>query len=165
MTWLREICRNPGLLPKILVLIYRLGFLIYFKVHIPVVRQLLYLIYRVLDLLIVKLLLNCDIPGSVKIGPGLTIYHPYDILINDSSTIGNNFIVRAQVTIGNKGTIDTACPKIGNNVEVGTGAKIIGNIKIGDNTMIGTNAVVTKSFPNNCVLIGVPAHDIAHHQK
>ncbi len=164
MVWLRELRHNPGLLPKLLVLIYRCGYFIYFKVHIPVVRQLLYLIYRLVDLLFVKLLLNCDLPGSAKIGPGLTIYHPYGILINDSSVIGHNFIVRAQVTIGNKGTGGEACPQIGDNVEVGTGAKIIGGIQIGDDTTIGTNAVVTKSFRDHSVLVGVPAHDIATHE-
>ena len=65
MKWIKEIKGNPGLLPKILVTIYRIGYFIYFKVKIPVIRQLLYFVYRLLDLLIVKLLLNCDLLGSV----------------------------------------------------------------------------------------------------
>ncbi len=164
MNWVQEIRANPGILPKILVLIYRFGYFIYFKVHLPVLRQLLYLIYRIVDFFIVKLLLNCDLPGSVKIGPGLQIYHPYGIIINDSSIIGRNFIVRAQVTIGNKGTIDEACPHIGDNVEIGTGAKVIGDVHIGNHTMIGTNAVVTKSCDDHSVLVGVPAHNISKHK-
>lgn len=83
-------------------------------------------------------------------------------MINSNSTIKDNVIIRQQVTIGNKG-VDEAngCPVIEENVEIGAGAKIIGNIKIGRNTKIGANAVVTKSFPENSILVGVPAKNIA----
>ncbi len=53
------------------------------------------------------------------------------------------------------------CPIIEENVEIGAGAKIIGSVKIGKNSKIGANAVVTKSFPENSVLVGVPAKNIA----
>ncbi len=165
MWWIKEIRNNPGLLPKILVIIYRLGYFIHFKVKIPVIKQLLYFIYRLLDLLVVKLLLNCDLLGSVKIGPGLTVYHPYGIIINDSAVIGSDFTVRAQVMIGNKGEQDQQCPVIGDNVDVGIGAKIIGGVKVGEDSIIGTNTVVTRSFPAKSILVGAPARNINSRKK
>lgn len=156
-----EIKGNPGLLPKILDVIFRSGYFIHFKVKIPIIKQLLYLIYRIIDLLVVKLILNTDLLGTTQVGWGVKFYHPYGIIINDSSVIGNNAIIRAQVTIGNKGSANEACPHIGNNVDIGVGAKVIGDITIGNNVTIGANAVVTKSFPDNAVLVGVPAHNIS----
>ena len=141
-SFLKEVKDNPGLLPKILVIIFRFGNLVYFKIKVPVIRQLMILVYRLIDLLVVKLLLNDDISGKTKIGWGFKIYHPYGIFINSDAEIGENFICRGQVTIGN------------------IGAKIIGSIVIGNGCIIGTNAVVVKSFEDNGVLVGVPAKNI-----
>lgn len=161
-SFLKEVKDNPGLLPKILVIIFRFGNLVYFKIKVPVIRQLMILVYRLIDLLVVKLLLNDDISGKTKIGWGFKIYHPYGIFINSDAEIGKNFICRGQVTIGNKGgnVLDNGSPTIGSNVEVGVGAKIIGPIVIGNGCIIGTNAVVVKSFEDNGVLVGVPAKNV-----
>lgn len=161
-SFLKEVKDNPGLLPKILVIIFRFGNLVYFKIKVPVIRQLMILVYRLIDLLVVKLLLNDDISGKTKIGWGFKIYHPYGIFINSDAEIGENFICRGQVTIGNKGdnVLDNGSPTIGSNVEVGVGAKIIGPIVIGNGCIIGTNAVVVKSFEDNGVLVGVPAKNV-----
>lgn len=164
MTFLNEIRSNPGLLPKLVILIYRFGNFTYFRVHIPIIRQILYLIYRWLDLVFLKLFLNCDIPGSTKIGPGFKIFHPYGIIINTAAIIGKDFLIRGETTIGNKGTSDD-CPVIGNYVEVGMGARIIGGITISDNTKIGANAVVTKSCEPNSILVGVPAYNIQRKRE
>lgn len=154
-----ELKQNPGLLPKLVILIYRFGYMIHFYIKIPILRQLLYILYRLIDLIFLKIFLNCDIPGSTKIGKRLRIYHPYGIIINSASIIGDDFLIRAETTIGNKGT-SNGCPIIGNNVQVGVGARIIGNISIGSGCQIGANAVVTKSFEENSILVGIPAHNI-----
>ncbi|WP_278558751.1 serine acetyltransferase [Limosilactobacillus vaginalis] len=161
MKYVKEVLNNPGLLPKIVVLIYRCGYLIYFKLKIPVIRQLCYIIYRLIDFVIVRLLLNCDLPAATPIGLGLTIYHPYGIIINSSAKIGTGLTIRAQSLIGNKGPAGSPCPVIGDNVDFGIGAKVIGDVRIGDKTKIGVNAVVTKSAPNDSILVGIPAHNIA----
>lgn len=162
---IKEVKNNPGLLPKLLVIIYRFGYIIHFKIKVPIIQPLMYFVYRLADLCIVKLLLNCDVLGSVKIGAGVKFYHPYGIIINDAAVIGKNARIRGQVTIGNKGENDLGCPTIGNNVEIGVGAKIIGNISLGNNIKIGANAVVTKSFPDNAILVGVPAHNVVKRKK
>lgn len=156
----REIKDNPGILPKILVMIFRFGYFVYYYVKIPIIRQLLIIVYRLIDFLFVKLLLNCDISGKTKIDFGLKIYHPYGIFVNDQARIGKNCIIRGQVTIGNKGKKNNECPVLGDNVNIGVGAKIIGNIELKDNCTVGTNAVVTKSFPKNSILVGVPAKNL-----
>ena len=98
----------------------------------------------------------CDFKIKTEIGKGLHIPHPIGIVINGKAKIGNNCTIMQQVTIGNK-LNDDKIPEIGNNVFIGAGAKIIGNIKIEDNVIIGANAVVTKSIPKNCIVAGIPA--------
>lgn len=67
--------------------------------------------------------------------------------------MGENCQIYQQVTIGNNGGI----PTIGNNVEICAGAKVIGPITIGDDVVIGANAVVTKNIPSHSVVVGSPA--------
>ena len=99
MKYVKEVLNNPGLLPKIVVLIYRCGYLIYFKLKIPVIRQLCYIIYRLIDFVIVRLLLNCDLPAATPIGLGLTIYHPYGIIINSSAKIGTGIMLISELVL------------------------------------------------------------------
>ncbi len=92
-----------------------------------------------------------------SLGQKTIIYHyGGGIVINPAAKIGNNCSFHGNNCIGNNGE-DNLCPRIGNNVDIGYGAKIIGNINIGDNVIIGAGAVVVDSLPNNCVVIGVPA--------
>lgn len=140
--------------------IYRFGHRLYYSKSKLV--KCLTPIYKLLDLVFNKLLLNTEIPAKVQIGDGLAIYHPYGIIINDDAVIGKNCILHHQVTIGNKGVTNKAnlAPKIGDNCEIGAGAKVIGNVKIGANTKIGANAVVVKNSLPNAILVGVPAINI-----
>jgi len=101
-----------------------------------------------------------EIPANVKIGKGLVIYHGGPVTINGSACLGERIGLRPGVVIGSNNEGDGA-PTLGNNVDVGVGAKLIGNIEVGENSKIGANAVVTKSFPQNSVLVGIPARNIA----
>ena len=98
---------------------------------------------------------------GAKIGPGLIIRHPNGIVVGSGTVIGENCTILQQVTLGEKygdgRDIYHKYPKIGNNVVISAGAKIIGGVHVGDNVTIGANAVVTKDIPNNSVAIGVPA--------
>lgn len=94
-----------------------------------------------------------------KFGKNLKIYHS-GIIVNKSAIIGNNVKMHGLNCIGNNG-IENGAPKIGNNVDIGVGAIIIGNITIADNITIGANAVVNKSFYEEGITIaGVPAKKI-----
>lgn len=103
------------------------------------------------------LLLGFDIPICV-FGAGLKINHYGNIVVNGNTRVGEFCDIHQGVNIGQNGLLQTDCPTIGNNVWIGPGAKIFGNIEIANNIMIGANSVVTKSFKQNSITIaGVPA--------
>ena len=92
---------------------------------------------------------------SESFGKNLSVYHG-GIIVHPSSKLGFNCKLHGHNCIGNNGKAQ-AVPQIGNNVDIGIGACVIGDIVIGDNTIIGANAVVNKSFEGQNTLIGIPA--------
>ena len=90
-----------------------------------------------------------------KIGPGLFIQHGFCTVIA-AGEIGANCWINQQVTIGYSSTTDR--PTLGDNVSIGAGAKVIGNVRIGANSKVGANAVVVKDVPPNATVVGVPAY-------
>ena len=96
-------------------------------------------------------------PGA-QIGKRLVIDHGVGVVIGETAIIGDDVLIFHGVTFGGK-TLNPVKrhPTVGNNVIVGAGAKLIGNITIGDNCAIGSNAVVTKDMPNGTVAVGVNA--------
>ena len=93
------------------------------------------------------------------IGGGLIIQHGFSTIVS-AHKIGENCKIYQDVTIGF--SHDLKAPVIGDNVEVCCGAKVIGGITVGDNVLIGANAVVVKDVPSNSVVAGVPARIIRH---
>jgi len=103
--------------------------------------------------------LGFTIPVGV-FGKGLFIVHRGTIVIHSHVRIGENCCINAGVNIGTKAGFVSKVPKIGNNVYIGPGAKIYGDITIADGCAIGANAVVTKSFLKpNSIIVGVPAKE------
>jgi serine O-acetyltransferase len=97
-----------------------------------------------------------------SIGPGLRIAHYPQVLVHADARIGENCNLYQGVTIG-KQPMGTKAPRIGNNVYIGAGAKVIGDVDIADGVVIGTNAVVTKSITEpNITVAGVPARKISN---
>jgi serine O-acetyltransferase len=95
-------------------------------------------------------------PGAT-IGRSLFIDHGMGVVIGETSILGDNITLYQGVTLGGTGKEKgKRHPTIGNNVVVGTGAKVLGNITIGDNSYIGANAVVIKDVPPNSTVVGVP---------
>lgn len=110
------------------------------------------------------LLASVSVGDSVTIGPGLLLNHG-QVTIDGRVTIGKFCNIAPYVTIG----LDTGGPgptlvgpTIGNYVFVGTGAKVLGPVTIGDNSRIGANAVVMCDIPANSTAVGVPARVIPH---
>lgn len=104
--------------------------------------------------------LNYEIPLNVC-GPGLCLVHSGTIIINGLAKIGQNCRIHSGVNIGTIDSMPDLAPIIGDNVYIGPGAKIYGNITIGNNIAIGTNAVVNKSFIEDSITIaGIPARQI-----
>jgi len=95
-------------------------------------------------------------PGA-RIGRGLFIDHGMGVVIGETAVIGDNVLIYQSVTLGGTGIEKgKRHPTIGNNVVIGAGAKVLGNIKVGDNSYIGANAVVIKDVPPNSTVVGVP---------
>lgn len=96
-------------------------------------------------------------PGAT-IGKNLFIDHGMGIVIGETAIIGDNVIILHGVTLGGTGKEKgKRHPTIGDNVFIGSGAKVLGNIKIGNNVKIGANAVVLKNVDNNSTVVGIPA--------
>ena len=98
---------------------------------------------------------GADIPINTQIGGGLIMPHPNGIVIHAASVIGPNCILFQQVTLGTNR--QTGAPHLGGHVDVGPGAKILGNVRIGDHAVIGANAVVIQDVPAGATAVGVPA--------
>lgn len=129
----------------------------YFNARRDAIGKLLYLYYfRRKNLLGNKL--GIKIPKNC-FGPGLSIYHHGCIIVNEAARIGANCQLHGNNCIGNKGYVDIA-PNIGDDLDLGFGASVIGGVTLGDHTYVGVNAVVVKSFPGgNTILVGVPAKE------
>ncbi len=117
--------------------------------------KLLYIYYKI-KFKNLSIKLGFSIPENI-FGPGLAILHYGTIIVNPRAIVGANCRIHADVNIGESGGLKGA-PIIGNNVYIGPGAKIYGNIEIADNCAIGANAAVNKTFDKAGILIaGVPA--------
>jgi serine O-acetyltransferase len=97
-----------------------------------------------------------SIPAQATIGEGLRIHHFGGIIVHSVAVIGEHCTVYHGVTLGDRGGWG-GVPRVGNRVLIGAGAKLIGEIFIGDDCVIGANAVVHTSVPAGHIAVGVPA--------
>lgn len=119
--------------------------------------------YLIFYRIFVEWLLCVEIPWDCVIGPGLIIDHGQGLVINKHAVIGSNCRLRNAVTIGCKISSDgkqLPSPRIGDNVDIGAAALIIGDIKIGNNVSIGAGSVVLKDVQDNSVVVGNPGRVI-----
>lgn len=104
-----------------------------------------------------RFLTGIEIHPGAKIGRRFFIDHGMGVVIGETAEVGDSVTLYHGVTLG--GTTWKKVkrhPTIGDNVVVGTGAKILGPIKIGDNTRIGANSVVVSEIPSNSIVVGIP---------
>ncbi|GLQ57571.1 serine O-acetyltransferase [Devosia nitrariae] len=99
-----------------------------------------------------------DINPAVTMGRGIMLDHGTGLVIGETATVGDNVSLLQGVTLGGTGKSDQdRHPKIGNGVLIGAGAKVLGNIRIGDCSRIGAGSVVLKEVPPRVTVAGVPA--------
>jgi serine O-acetyltransferase len=144
------------------IIIFRLGSYFKKQCKIPIIKQLGYVTFYILHK-IISLITGIQIPLGTDIGKGLYLPHHGLIVVHQKASLGEHCNIGQGVTIGIAGRGEKkGVPKIGNYVYIAPGAKIIGKINIGNNVMIGANAVVTKDVPDNAVVAGVPAKIISY---
>jgi len=97
---------------------------------------------------------NCIIGRGAEFGPGFVLIHATGVVINGQVIGGTNVFIEHQVTIGAE---RRESPRIGNNVFIGAGAKIIGQVTVGDHSRVGANAVVLDDVPPHATVAGIPA--------
>ncbi len=99
-----------------------------------------------------------DINPAVPMGKGIMLDHGTGLVIGETAVVGDNVSLLQNVTLGGTGKADQdRHPKIGNGVLIGAGAKVLGNIKVGDCSRIGAGSVVLKEVPPRVTVAGVPA--------
>jgi serine O-acetyltransferase len=113
---------------------------------------------------IVETLTGIRMPQSCKIGKGLRIWHFGGIFINANAVIGENCTLRQGVTIGNRHNGDEA-PTIGDNVEIGAYAQILGDVRIGNNCKIGALTLVIEDMPDDATAVGQKARIILRREQ
>lgn len=149
---------------RMILFLFRLFSLINSNKITKIVFYPIIFIYRI----IVEWIFGIEINLNTKVGKNFKLFHGQSLVINGTSTIGENCLFRNSITIGSKiledGT-NTKAATIGNNVEVGSNTVIIGDIKIGNNVVIGAGSVVIKDIPDNVIIAGNPAKIIKYKNK
>lgn len=114
-----------------------------------------------------RFLTGIEIHPGARIGKGFFIDHGMGVVIGETTEIGNNVTLYHDVTLGGTTVFDKngkvttkRHPTIGNNVIIGSGAQVLGPIKVGNNAKIGSNAIVVKDVPNDTTVIGMAAHKV-----
>ncbi|MFH1691232.1 MAG: serine O-acetyltransferase [Candidatus Omnitrophota bacterium] len=130
------------------IVLYRVAHFL-FEAKVPFIPRFLSQVGRFLT--------GIEIHPAAQIGEGFFIDHGMGVVVGETTIIGNNVIVFQGVTLGGTGKEKgKRHPTIGSDVVIGAGAKVLGNIEIGDNSYIGANAVVVKDVPQNSTVVGVP---------
>lgn len=109
--------------------------------HVPILGKLM------------RIILHCDIYCDLRHRLVL-MPHPYGIVIHSKAVIGHRVVIMQQVTIGGRGTSPDEAPVIEDEVYLGAGARILGNVRVGHHATIGANAVVTRNVPPGATVVG-----------
>jgi serine O-acetyltransferase len=137
------------------MLVYRFGRWRY-GVKPAILRKLFSFLYKLLFKLM-QIMTGIELPCEADVGRNFVIDHFGGIIVSGYAKFGDNCRIRNGVTVGLRRVGEKFAPIIGNNVDIGAGAKVLGPIRIGDNSVIGANAVVLDDVPENSIAVGVPA--------
>ena len=152
-SWLEILCCYPGLHA---ILIHRLAHWLY-RLETPLLPRLISHLNRFLT--------GVEIHPGAQIGQGVFIDHGMGVVIGETAIVGDGAVIYQGVTLGGTGKeTGKRHPTLGKNVVVGAGAKVLGNIQIGDNVRIGAASVVLRSVPDDCTVVGIPGR-ITHQRS
>lgn len=138
--------------------------ILYPIVHVMILYRIAHILYNKKIFFLARLisqlgrfLTGIEIHPGAKIGKGFFIDHGMGVVVGETAEVGDNVTLYHGVTLGGTGK-DTGKrhPTVGNNVIIGSGAKILGPIVIGDNSKVGSNSVVLKEVPENSTVVGIP---------
>jgi serine O-acetyltransferase len=142
---------------EVLLLYPSINVMINYRIANKLYNRKMFFMARLISQL-ARLFTGIEIHPGAKIGKGLFIDHGMGVVIGETSEIGDNVTIYHGVTLGGVGS---SCgkrhPTIGNNVLIGSGAKVLGPVVIGDDAKIGANAVVIEDIPCNATAVGIPA--------
>lgn len=147
--------RDPFAPGMWVMLVYRFG---RWRYEIPwrAVRMPISLLYKILFAFTI-IVTGAEVPCEAELGRRVRIDHPQGLVISGDARLGSDVVLRNGVTIGLRHTGQRGSPVIGDRVDIGAGAKILGNITVGHDAAIGANAVVLRNVPAQSVAVGVPA--------
>lgn len=144
---------------RLVMVHFRLAHLLRRNIIIAILFFWYFILYRVG----VEWILGIELPWKTRIGPGFRVDHGQALVVNDGTVFGAGCTVRNGCVIGNKrlkdGTYSKA-PTLGDRVDIGANAVVIGPITIGSDVVIGAGAVVVKDVPPNSVVVGNPGRVI-----
>ena len=141
---------------------YRIAHLVYVNIRNKRIRKIVMIPFYVWQKLI-EIVTGISIPAAATIGHSFYIGHFSGIIINSNAILGSNCNISQGVTIAVSGIGERrGVPKIGNNVYIGAGAVVAGEISVGDNVVIGACSLVNRDLPENAVALGVPAQIVSN---
>jgi serine O-acetyltransferase len=135
--------------------VYRFGRWRY-RISPPLLRKPFSLLYKLLRTA-TQMATGIELPCETRVGRRLRIEHFGGIIVSGDTVIGDDVVLRQGVTLGLRRRGERGAPRIGNGVDIGAGAKILGPVSIGDGAVIGANAVVLDDVPAGALAVGIPA--------
>jgi len=131
------------------IISHRLAHFLHAKLHIPFIPRLISQVSRFFT--------GIEIHPGARIGQGFFVDHGMGVVIGETTIIGDGCVLFQGVTLGGTGKESgKRHPTLGNNVMVSAGAKVLGNITLGDDVKIGAQSVVLNDVPVDCTVVGVP---------
>ncbi len=113
-----------------------------------------------------RLITGIEIHPGAQIGRRFFVDHGMGVVIGETTIVGDDVTLYQGVTLGGTGKeTGKRHPTIRNNVVIGTGARVLGNITVGENSRVGANSVVLRDVPDNSTIVGVPGHIVLRHGK
>ena len=147
--WLEVLLCYPGLQA---IVFHRVAHQLY-KLRLPFIPRFISAIARFLT--------GIEIHPGATIGKGFFIDHGMGVVIGETAIVGDDVLLYQGVTLGGTGKESgKRHPTLGNNVVVGAGSKVLGNIEVGSNVRIGAGSVVLRNVPSDCTVVGVPGRVI-----